>query len=80
MEMLLFVTALPQVFLSGGGGSDSGSLAAVLQAATQLVTWMITTMGSYLDFVTSNPVVLMMFLVLLIGAAMGFLMRIWHSA
>lgn len=63
-----------------GGGSASGSLSAILAAATELVTWIITTMGSYLNFVTSNPVVLMMFLILLAGAGIAFLMRIWHSA
>lgn len=68
-------------FASGSGGStSSGSLTAILEAATQLLTWFVTSMGSFLNFVTSNPVVLMMFLILLVGSAVGMLMRIWHSA
>ena len=59
---------------------SSGSLSAILQAATELLTWFVSSMGKFLDFVTSNPVVLMMFLILLVGSAVGMLMRIWHSA
>lgn len=73
----------PQAFFasgSGGSSSSSGSLSAILQAATELLTWFVTSMGSFLNFVTSNPVVLMMFLILLVGSAVGMLMRIWHSA
>ena len=33
------------------------SLENLLQAATQVVTWMITSMTSYLGFITANPVV-----------------------
>ena len=48
-------------------------LDALLQAATQLVTWMITSMTSYLGFITDNPVVLILFLMLIAGSAIGFL-------
>lgn len=67
-------------FAASGGSTSSGSLTAILQAATELLTWFVTSMGSFLNFVTSNPVVLMMFLILLVGSAVGMLMRIWHSA
>ncbi|AXF52339.1 MAG: hypothetical protein [Inoviridae sp.] len=67
-------------FVPGSGTPASGSLTAILSAATELVTWIITTMGSYLNFVTSNPVVLMMFLILLAGTGIAFLLRLWHSA
>lgn len=66
--------------LSGGSSGDAGSLANILAAATQLLTWFITSMGSFLSFVVDNPVVLMMFLILLVGSAVAMLMRIWHSA
>lgn len=56
------------------------SLENLLQAATQVITWMITSMTSYLGFITANPVVLILFLMLIAGSAIGFLFRIWHSA
>lgn len=56
------------------------SLDDLLGAATQVVTWMITNMTSYLGFITGNPVVLILFLMLIAGSAIGFLFRIWHSA
>lgn len=55
-------------------------LDSLLEAATQVVTWMITSMTSYLGFITANPVVLILFLMLIAGSAIGFLFRIWHSA
>lgn len=56
------------------------TLENLLQAATQVITWMITSMTSYLGFITANPVVLILFLMLIAGSAIGFLFRIWHSA
>lgn len=84
--MVSFMTAAalyapaPWYHLAASGSSSNGSLSAILQASTELVTWLITTMGSYLNFVTSNPVILMMFLILLAGTGIAFLLRIWHSA
>lgn len=60
--------------------TDNGTLAGLLQSATQVLTWFITSMGSVLDFVLDNPAVLMLFLILLVGAAVGMLFRVWHSA
>lgn len=81
MEMLL-MTFLPQVFLSAGGsgGGGNGSLSTILSAATEFVTWVITTMTSYLTFVTGNSVILVFFIITIAGAGIGFLFRIWHSA
>lgn len=62
------------------GSADSGSLTSILSAATQLLGWFITSMGDVLGFITSNPVVLLMFLILMVGSAVAMLMRIWHSA
>lgn len=61
-------------------GSDAGSLASILSAATQMLTWFITSMGSILNFIIDNPVCLMLFLILIVGSAVGMLFRIWHSA
>lgn len=78
----MFTTLFPQ-FLSAAlssGGSGTASLSTILSAATEFVTWVITTMGKYLSFVTSEPVILVYFIIAIAGAAIGFLMRIWHSA
>ena len=48
---------------------DNGTLAGLLQSATQVLTWFITSMGSILDFILDNPAVLLLFLILLVGAA-----------
>lgn len=55
-------------------------ISTVLSSATSVVTWIISAMGSYLGFITNNPIILVMFLILLAGAGIGFLFRIWHSA
>jgi len=70
-----------KVILSGGsGGMNAGTLNGLLSAATELLTWFITSMGSVLDFITTNPVILMLFLILICGSVVGMLFRIWHSA
>lgn len=61
--------------MEGGATTISG----VLEMATSLVTWIITQMGSFLDFITDNPIVLILFLIGLAGTGIGFLMRIWRS-
>lgn len=70
----------PWYHLAASSTPANGSLQSILQAATELLTWFITSMGSFLSFVVDNPVVLMMFLILLVGSAVGMLMRVWHSA
>lgn len=76
--MSIVLSFLP-VALSGAGGGNN-TLSSILSAATEFVTWVITTMTSYLTFVTSNPVILVFFIITIAGAGIGFLMRIWHSA
>lgn len=66
--------------LTEGSTTLASTLADLLSSATKVVTWMITSMGSYLSFITGNPVVLILFLMLIAGSAIGFLFRIWHSA
>lgn len=75
MIFLPFITTV-----AASGGSGNSSLSAILSAATEFVTWVITTMTSYLTFVTGNPVILVFFIITIAGAGIGFLMRIWHSA
>lgn len=55
------------------------SIGDLLSMATEIVTWLISTMTSYLQFVTSNPIVLLMALIMIAGLGVGMLFRIWHS-
>ena len=66
-------------FVFAGSSSSSGSLTSILSAGTEVVTWMIVQMGAYLKFITDNPLVLIMFIILLAGSGIGFLMRLWNS-
>lgn len=59
--------------------SDATTIEGLLGMATSVVTWLVTTMGSYLKFVTDNPVILIMAIIMLAGLGVGMLFRIWHS-
>lgn len=59
--------------------SQATTIEGLLEMATKVVTWLVTTMGSYLNFVTSNPIILMMAIIMLAGLGVGMLFRIWHS-
>lgn len=67
------------MLLSGGGSADVSSLADILSAGTQVVTWLITQMGAFLAFITSHPIIFIYMLIFLAGTGIAFLMRIWHS-
>ena len=54
------------------------SITAVLGMATEVLTWLITSMGSVVSFMFAHPLILSMFLLMLCGAALGFLFRIFH--
>ena len=60
--------------------AEASTITGLLTMATEVVGWFITTMGSYLAFITENPIILMLFLILLAGSGIAFLFRIWHSA
>ena len=76
MDPLTFLTYLPVVLTA----SDAGTIDGLLELATKLVTWLITSATSWLGFVTENPIVLVAFMLTLAGAGIGFLIRIWKSA
>ena len=57
-------------------GSTSG-MSTILSEATEVLTWFITSMGSLITFIQANPVILVLFMVALVGSAVGMLMRIW---
>ncbi len=60
--------------------AEAGTISGLLKMATELLTWLITSMGSVITFITSNPIILIMLLVSLCGLVVGMLFRIWHSA
>lgn len=64
-----------RLLLTGG----SADLSSVTDMATQLLTWVITSMGSLLTFIRSNPEIMIWFIVAIVGFAVGMLMRIWRS-
>lgn len=82
MEMLLmtFMPGILALSSGGSGGSGNNSLSGILAAATEFVTWVITTMTSYLTFISGNALILVFFIITIAGAGIGFLFRIWHSA
>lgn len=77
--MTFFHSFLVLPFIGASSGGDSSSLQSILSAATELATWIITTIGSFLTFITSNPVILVLFLMMLVSFAVGILFRIWRS-
>lgn len=74
---MAMVPVIFQFALSSGG--NTGDLSSILTAATQLVTWIITTIGSFLTFIVDNPVILVLFLMMIVSFAVGMLFRIWRS-
>lgn len=62
-----------------GSTSPTGSLTQILSAATELGTWIISMVGQFLGFITSNPVILVLFLMMLVSFAVGILFRVWRS-
>lgn len=58
---------------------SGGSMSSILETATTVLTWFITSMGSLLGFIIDNPVILVLFMIFMVGAAIGMLMRIWKS-
>ncbi len=65
--------------MAASTGGSSESITAVLGMATEVLTWLITSMGSVVSFMFAHPLILSMFLLMLCGAALGFLFRIFHS-
>lgn len=55
------------------------SMSDVLNGASALLTWVLGAISSILTFITSNPIILVMFFVMLISFAIGILFRIWRS-
>ena len=60
--------------------SNAGSFTSILSDATEVFTWFITSMGSLITFILANPLILMMFMILLSGAVIAMFLRLWKSA
>lgn len=59
--------------------ADASSLSGILEMATELLTWAITSMGSIVEFVSQHPLMTIFLIFTIVGFAAGFLFRIWHS-
>lgn len=59
--------------------SDATTVSGILAMAKEVITWLVEAMGSYLSFITSNPIILLMAIIMLAGLGVGMLFRIWHS-
>lgn len=80
MKIMNMIAMYGPVASSGGSSSTSAnSLSGILSMATELWTWMLDQMGAILGFITSNPLILSMFIITIAGLAVGMLFRIWHS-
>lgn len=66
--------------LASASQTTPGTLGALTEAGTELLTWFIASMGKVLTFILGQPAILMMFLILLVGSVVGMLFRVWHSA
>lgn len=59
--------------------TDVSTIGGILEQAGEVVTWLITQMGAYLTFITSNPIILLGAILMLVGLGVGMLFRVWHS-
>ena len=76
MPVLTYLSAFAAYLTEGVGNS----IADILSAAGEMFTWFISQMGALITVITANPIILVMFLILLCGAVVGMFMRIWKSA
>lgn len=56
--------------------SSSTSIADITSPATELVTWVVTSMTSLISWVTSTPYTLLIACMLVVGFAVGLLTRL----
>ncbi len=54
-------------------------MSEILESATQLMVWVVSNMATVLNFITANPVILVLFLMMLVSFVVGILFRIWRS-
>lgn len=75
--MMKFMTVsrlfAPQPFFGSG---SSPSLSNILAMASELFTWVVTQMTATITFITSNPLIFIMVLMMLVGFVFGCLRRV----
>lgn len=54
-------------------------MAEILESASELMVWVVSNLAVVLNFITGNPVILVLFLMMLVSFAVGILFRIWRS-
>lgn len=59
--------------------TDASTMSGLLDMGTEVVTWLVSTMGNYLSFITTNPIILLGAIIMIAGLGVGMLFRIWHS-
>lgn len=57
----------------------ASTVTGLLDIATSLLTWLITSMTAVITFMTGHPIILLMMVITLVGLVVGYLFRIWHS-
>lgn len=79
MEML-FIPAFAYG-LNGGlmATANASTFSGILQMATELLTWAITSMGDIVTFISEHPLMTVFLIFTIVGFAAGLLFRIWHS-
>jgi hypothetical protein len=55
--------------------ATASSMTGVLEIATEVLTWMLTSAGSILTFMTSNPIILLFVIVALVFIAVGLVRK-----
>ena len=55
--------------------ATTSSMSGVLEIATEVLTWMLTSAGSILNFMTSNPIILLFVIVALVFIAVGLVRK-----
>lgn len=54
---------------------DATTMTGVLSLATDVLTWMLTSAGSILTFMTTNPIILLFVIVALVFIAVGLVRK-----
>ena len=54
---------------------DATTMTGVLSLATEVLTWMLTSAGSILTFMTTNPIILLFVIVALVFIAVGLVRK-----
>lgn len=75
ITMLAMTVALAPRMVLAAGESAGATITTFLSLASEVVTWMITTFGSFLTFMLSNPICFIWLVISIIGACLVFLRK-----